>query len=244
MRERSPLGRMPGPPAASGLYDPQHEHDACGVGFVVDIKGRKSHDIVKKALQLLINLLHRGACGCEVNTGDGAGILIQMPDRFFRKEAARLGFTLPPERGYGAGLLAYTTAAAAEDIEHLRQAVGAERINLWGGSYGTRLAQVYATRYPQQVRSLILDGVADADLIIGADALEFEAALAALLQRCADDTDCSRAFPTLAQQLQTVLQKLDTSATTASPFFQVLFASPTASMTPARSLPAICLPPG
>ncbi|MCQ4165700.1 alpha/beta fold hydrolase [Tahibacter harae] len=137
-------------------------------------------------------------------------------DMLARSDSALEADMLACLRGYGAGLLAYTTAAAAEDIEHLRQAVGAERINLWGGSYGTRLAQVYATRYPQQVRSLILDGVADADLIIGADALEFEAALAALLQRCADDTDCSRAFPTLAQQLQTVLQKLDTSATTAS----------------------------
>src|SRR3954464_11460195 len=71
----------------AGLYDPQHEHDACGVGFVVDIKGRKSHTIVAQALQVLINLGHRGACGCEVNTGDGAGILVQMPDKFLRKVA-------------------------------------------------------------------------------------------------------------------------------------------------------------
>jgi glutamate synthase (ferredoxin) len=94
-----------GQPSAQGLYDPQHEHDACGVGFVVHIKGQRSHAIVQKALRVLINLLHRGACGCEANTGDGAGILLQMPDRFFRKEAARLGFALPPERGYGAGLI-------------------------------------------------------------------------------------------------------------------------------------------
>ena len=89
--ERSPRGQ-PGPPAASGLYDPQHEHDACGVGFVVDIKGRKSHAIVRQALQVLKNLAHRGACGCEVNTGDGAGILIQTPDAFLRKVVP---FTLP-----------------------------------------------------------------------------------------------------------------------------------------------------
>src|SRR5262245_509550 len=88
-----------------GLYDPQYEHDACGVGFVAHIKGQKSHGIVSQALELLVNLLHRGACGCEANTGDGAGILLQMPDKFFRKEAARLGITLPPERGYGAGLV-------------------------------------------------------------------------------------------------------------------------------------------
>ena len=73
------------------MYDPAAEHDACGVGFVVHMKGKRSHDIVRKALQVLINLEHRGACGCEANTGDGAGILIQTPDAFFRKV---LPFTL------------------------------------------------------------------------------------------------------------------------------------------------------
>jgi glutamate synthase (NADPH/NADH) large chain len=95
--------QIPGLPPARGLYDPANEHDACGVGFVVHVKGRRSHAIVEQALKVLINLLHRGACGCEANTGDGAGILIQMPDRFLRREAARLGFALPPERQYGAG---------------------------------------------------------------------------------------------------------------------------------------------
>src|SRR5438128_6697397 len=89
---------------AEGLYDPRHEHDACGVGFVVDIKGRKSHAIVRQALKVLINLLHRGACGCEPNTGDGAGILLQMPDKFLRKVCAPLGLTLPAATEYGAGL--------------------------------------------------------------------------------------------------------------------------------------------
>jgi len=94
-----------GPPAAQGLYDPRHEHDACGVGFVVNIKGRKSHAIVRQALQVLINLLHRGACGCEPNTGDGAGILLQMPDKFLRRECGRLGIPLPGPRDYGSGLV-------------------------------------------------------------------------------------------------------------------------------------------
>ena len=80
----------------AGLYDPLHEHDSCGVGFVVDIKGRRSNAIVRQALQVLINLLHRGACGCEANTGDGAGILLQMPDKFLRKVTAAAGLTLPP----------------------------------------------------------------------------------------------------------------------------------------------------
>ena len=95
----------PGPPPAQGLYDPRCEHDACGVGFVVDIKGRRSHTIVRQALQVLINLLHRGACGCEANTGDGAGILLQVPDKFLRRECARLGITLPPAREYGCGIM-------------------------------------------------------------------------------------------------------------------------------------------
>ncbi len=94
---------VPGQPPAQGLYDPRHEHDACGVGFVVNIKGQKSHAIVRKALQVLMNLLHRGACGCEPNTGDGAGILLQMPDKFLRRECARLAIALPAPTEYGAG---------------------------------------------------------------------------------------------------------------------------------------------
>ncbi|HEV8436745.1 MAG TPA: glutamate synthase large subunit [Methylomirabilota bacterium] len=95
----------PGLPPAQGLYDPAHEHDACGVGFVVDIKGRKSHAIVSQALTVLKNLLHRGACGCEVNTGDGAGILIQMPHAFLARECNRVGIALPAPGHYGAGLV-------------------------------------------------------------------------------------------------------------------------------------------
>src|SRR5690606_8031397 len=91
-------------PQAQGLYDPQHEKDACGVGFIVHLKGRKSHDIITKGIEILLNLEHRGACGCEANTGDGAGILIQVPDEFFRT-AANLSFELPPAGRYGVGLV-------------------------------------------------------------------------------------------------------------------------------------------
>src|SRR5438094_228197 len=94
-----------GLPEAQGLYSPGHEHDACGVGFVVDMKGRRSHAIVAQALEVLKNLLHRGACGCEVNTGDGAGILIQIPHAFLPRECATLGITLPAPKRYGAGLV-------------------------------------------------------------------------------------------------------------------------------------------
>ncbi len=90
------------PVAKQGLYDPRAEHDACGVGFVVHMKGKRSHDIVDKALRVLINLEHRGACGCEANTGDGAGILLQMPHAFFR---GVVPFSLPDDGSYGAGLV-------------------------------------------------------------------------------------------------------------------------------------------
>lgn len=84
-----------GLPPAQGLYDPRNEHDACGIGFVASIKGHRSHDIILKGIQVLINLTHRGACGCDPETGDGAGILIQIPHEFFNRVTGKLGFTLP-----------------------------------------------------------------------------------------------------------------------------------------------------
>ena len=79
-------------PSPQGLYDAQHEHDACGVAFVATLTGEPSHDIVAKALTALRNLEHRGAAGAEPNSGDGAGILMQVPDRFLREVAAEAGF--------------------------------------------------------------------------------------------------------------------------------------------------------
>ena len=98
-------------PRKQGLYDPRFEHDACGVGFIVHKTGKKSHDIVEQALTILLNLDHRGACGAEKNTGDGAGILCQIPDLFFRKVTSNLGFTLPAAGQYGVGML-YTAPDA------------------------------------------------------------------------------------------------------------------------------------
>ncbi|HSE96307.1 MAG TPA: glutamate synthase subunit alpha, partial [Methylomirabilota bacterium] len=123
-----------GPPPAQGLYDPRQEHDACGVGFVVDIKGRRSHGIVRQALRVLQNLLHRGACGCEPNTGDGAGILIQMPHAFLVREAAGLGVALPGPGEYGAGLvfLPREERQAAECQGRLAEIVGEEGQRLLG----------------------------------------------------------------------------------------------------------------
>ncbi len=93
------------PPPSQGLYDPRNEHDACGMGFVVDLNGKKSHEIIRKGIEILINLTHRGACGCDPETGDGAGILIQIPHEFFVRECAALGFSLPDRGEYGVGMM-------------------------------------------------------------------------------------------------------------------------------------------
>ncbi|MCK6682111.1 MAG: glutamate synthase large subunit [Thermoanaerobaculia bacterium] len=98
---------MTGPdlPPRQGLYDPSFEHDACGFGFVADLKARASHDIIKKALQVLCNLEHRGATGSEKNTGDGAGLLSQIPHAFLSARCKGLGFELPEPGDYGAGMV-------------------------------------------------------------------------------------------------------------------------------------------
>jgi glutamate synthase domain-containing protein 2/glutamate synthase domain-containing protein 1/glutamate synthase domain-containing protein 3 len=93
-----------GLPQPQGLYDPAQERDSCGIGFVANIKGQKSHDIIVKGIQVLINLTHRGACGCDPETGDGAGVLIQIPHKFFARECAKRGFTLPAAGEYGVGM--------------------------------------------------------------------------------------------------------------------------------------------
>ncbi len=95
----------PGMPPKQGLYDPAFEHDACGVGFVVDIKGRKSHRILQQGIQVLRNLDHRGACGAEVNTGDGAGLLMQIPHKFLLEAAKKARIDLPAAGEYGCGIV-------------------------------------------------------------------------------------------------------------------------------------------
>ncbi len=101
----APTSAPAGLPKKQGLYDPQFEHDACGLGFVVNIKGKKSHQTVSDALQILVNLDHRGAVGSEHNTGDGAGILLQVPHDFFAAQVAKLGFQLPAFGDYGVGMI-------------------------------------------------------------------------------------------------------------------------------------------
>ena len=118
-----------GPPQKQGLYDPNFEHDACGVGFVVDIQGRRSHKILQQAIEVLRNLDHRGACGCEVNTGDGAGVLLQMPHGFFVEACKKARILLPEAGQYGAGLVFLPRNPTKrrrieEQFEHIVQSEG------------------------------------------------------------------------------------------------------------------------
>src|SRR3984893_5484095 len=115
-------------PVRQGLYDPRNEHDACGVGFIANIKNRKSHGIVADGIRILLNLAHRGAVSADPLAGDGAGILPQLPDKLLRAEAKRLGFALPPAGEYGVGMMFLPrnarTRRACEDA--LTQFIAAE----------------------------------------------------------------------------------------------------------------------
>ena len=117
-----------------GLYNPAHEHDACGVGFVAHIKGVRSHAIVAQALKILENLDHRGAVGADKLMGDGAGILIQIPDDFYREEFAKTGVTLPPPGEYGVGMifLPKEQASRLACVQELERAIQAEGQTLLG----------------------------------------------------------------------------------------------------------------
>ncbi len=115
-------------PEQQGLYDPANEHDACGVGFVAHVKGHKSHSIVEQGLLILKNLDHRGAVGADPLQGDGAGILIQIPDQFYREEMAKQGIALPPAGEYGVGMVFLPQEAASRHacVEEIERSVKAE----------------------------------------------------------------------------------------------------------------------
>ncbi|MGH7907094.1 MAG: glutamate synthase large subunit [Candidatus Binataceae bacterium] len=123
-----------GLPARQGLYDPAHEHDACGVGFVVNIRGERSHDIIRKGIQILENLEHRGACGCDPLTGDGSGLMIQIPHDFFVRESEALGFSLPEAGQYAAGMVFLPRNPETRRVyeHHFERIVGEEGQDLLG----------------------------------------------------------------------------------------------------------------
>ncbi|MBO0739518.1 MAG: hypothetical protein J2P48_23760, partial [Alphaproteobacteria bacterium] len=103
-------------PGRQGLYDPRYEHDSCGIGFVANIKGRKSHDIIARGLRILVNLDHRGAVGADPLVGDGAGCLIQMPDRLLRDWTTRQGLSLPEPGRYAVAMCFLPWEARARKI--------------------------------------------------------------------------------------------------------------------------------
>src|SRR6516225_6342574 len=122
-----------GLPARQGLYDPRNEHDSCGIGFVANIKGRKSHDIIARGLQILVNLDHRGAVGADPLVGDGAGCLIQIPDALLRNWAERRGLTLPRQGRYAVAMCFLpwderTRAIAKEHVEGFIESEGQKLI--------------------------------------------------------------------------------------------------------------------
>jgi len=116
-------------PPPAGLYDPRYEHDSCGVGFICHLKGAASNRIVQQALEILENMNHRGACGCEVNSGDGAGILVRMPDKFFRRKTTELGITLPPLRQYAVGMM---FLPRDKHLQHKCERIFAQIVNEYG----------------------------------------------------------------------------------------------------------------
>ena len=123
-----------GLPAAQGLYDPRNEHDACGVGFIAQMKGVKSHQIVRDGLFMLENLTHRGAVGADPLMGDGAGVLVQIPDAFFRAEMADLGVELPAAGDYAVGhwFMPQDAEKRAHVEDLIRESAAAEGVPLLG----------------------------------------------------------------------------------------------------------------
>ncbi len=121
-------------PRAAGLFDPAHERDACGVGFIVNLHNRKSHRIIQDGLKIVENLTHRGAVGADPLMGDGAGMLVQIPHRFLAAEAENLGFTLPEPGAYAVGFVFMSQDASERSAEEaiVEEIIAAEGQELLG----------------------------------------------------------------------------------------------------------------
>jgi glutamate synthase (NADPH/NADH) large chain len=169
-------------PERQGLYDPQFEHDACGVGFVCNIDGRPSHGIIQRGLQVLVNLTHRGASGADAETGDGAGILIQVPHAFLERECAGLGIRLPEPGEYGVGAVFLPEDAAKRArCEHvLEQVVGEERQHFLGWrdvpTHAEHIGETARKGLPRIRQMFVLRGA-------GLDAAAFERKLFVIRKR-------------------------------------------------------------
>ncbi len=175
-----------GLPPKQGLYDPRFEHDACGVGFVVNIKGQKSNEIIRQALTVLLNLSHRGARGSEPNTGDGAGLLFQLPHRFFVDVCADLGFALPAPGEYGVGMVFLPADAAQRQVceQTLERIIQEEGQTLLGWrtvpTTGADLGATARLREPV-VRQVFIG--CNRDALVTSDDLAFERKLYVIRKR-------------------------------------------------------------
>ena len=176
-----------------GLYDPQYEHDSCGVGFIVHLKNRASHDIIEKANEILLNLQHRGASGCEVNTGDGAGILMQTPHKFLAKECSNLNIDLPERNLYGVGMFFLPTIAEEQQfcMQQVEQIIKEEGQQFLGWrdvpTDNSMLGATAKQAQPHIKQAFIGKGAADS--LFGQnvnDGLAFERKLYVIRRRCAN----------------------------------------------------------
>ncbi len=178
-------------PVAQGLYDPRFEHDACGVGFVADLKNRKKHDIIRNAVQILINLEHRGACGCEANTGDGAGIIMQIPDGFLREECDRLNIQLPAPGEYAVGTVflpadPHDRRHCEEMFEYIVRKQGQEVLG-WRAVPTDNSIIGPTAKLGEPVMKQIFIGRQDRDVrVLGNDDLAFERRLY-VIRRCVEN---------------------------------------------------------
>jgi glutamate synthase (ferredoxin) len=160
--QTSPLGW----PQPQGLWHPSHEKDACGVGFIAHLKGKRSHDIIQKTLTMNAQMDHRGASGSDPATGDGAGMLVQMPDKFLRKEMAKKGIELPPEGDYGAGVVFLSPdpserEAAMQVFEHVIREEGQKFIGWRTVPVKSEILGKTSGRYEPAIKQVFIGKSAD-----------------------------------------------------------------------------------
>ena len=177
----SPLGW----PQPQGLWHPSHEKDSCGVGFIAHLKGQRSHDIILKTLTMNAQMDHRGASGSDPATGDGAGIFVQMPDKFLRKEMAKKGFTLPPEGSYGAGLVFLPPdpserEAAMQVFEIVIRAEGQKFIGWRNVPVNSKILGITSGRYEPTIKQVFIEKSPEIT-----DPMEFERKLYVIRKRVA-----------------------------------------------------------
>ena len=168
--QKTPLGW----PEPQGLWDPSREKDSCGVGFIAHLKGKRSHDIIEKTLTMNTQMIHRGASGSDPDTGDGAGIFIQMPDKFLRKEMAKKGVDLPPEGEYGAGLVFLSPEPKEREVamqlfEHIIKEEGQKFLGWRGVPVKSEILGKTSGRYEPAIRQVFIKRSADIT-----DTMEFE----------------------------------------------------------------------